>query len=54
MENSDTAVDMLEEEMGDNCTVFGFSCLQADLQDVFLNPHLFDVTEVFYVTNSLE
>ena len=46
MEGNDSAGDALEN-ISDNCTVLGLSCLQADLQDVFLNPHLFPLTQVF-------
>ena len=45
MEGNDSAGDGLEN-ISDNCTVLGLSCLQADLQDVFLNPHLFPLTQV--------
>ena len=45
MEGNDSAGDALEN-ISDNCTVLGLSCLQADLQDVFLNPHLFPLTQV--------
>ena len=34
--------------MSEDCTVLNISCLQADLQDVFLNPHLFAVTQVYH------
>jgi hypothetical protein len=49
MEGNTTAWDILEDEMSGDCTVLNNSCLQADLQDVFLNPHLFAVTQVYQI-----
>jgi len=48
----DTAGDILED-MSENCTVLGLSCLQTDLQDAFLNPHLFPVTQDQYLVDGL-
>ena len=40
-DNSTVLAMMVEGERSDNLSNF-----QADVQDVFLNPHMFDVTQV--------
>eukprot|EP00091_Calanus_sinicus_P004116 TRINITY_DN14321_c0_g1_i1.p1 TRINITY_DN14321_c0_g1~~TRINITY_DN14321_c0_g1_i1.p1 ORF type:complete len:150 (-),score=37.26 TRINITY_DN14321_c0_g1_i1:153-602(-) len=53
MEGNNTAWDILEEEISDGCTVLSNSCVQADLQDVFLNPHLYAVTQDQYLVDGI-
>jgi len=48
MEGSDSDWDGLDLISSDNCTELGLTCLQADLQNVFLNPHLFPLTQAQY------